>query len=548
MKNKVLSIIRAILITLCMLTAAFMIKSPITARAASKLSVSDIKLWVNGTGTVKVTYKGHTDEKLKVGKAIKKYATVTVGDWDGDTAIITIEAKADKNVKLSITVGDEKATVKLYLLKLEERRAEDIYLMLKDAMVEIECLDSKGNVYIGSGFFIGKGLVLTNEHVVDCASSITITDYYGVEHPIKRIRGVSKEKDLILIEVSGANKGALSIADSVSGGERIYNIGSPAGLTGSFVTGIAANEGYLIEDTHYIQFSMPTGIGAGGGPIVNAKGQVLGVMTLVVNAAQNITMAVDFTEIKPFLASLKAKDRMSLEDYYKTTSGKEKASNDYHIFEGLSDENTTKTYSGLLDELTREELYQLAYNACVDIVIKYDKFGNGASGSGFFINNNTIITNHHVIGKSAPLEISITDYNGNEYVLDGGWSAVRSNATYDVAVVTVVPKEEGTKHGILETAAGYVPAVGETVYGMGSPAGYKCTFSEGIVIMSTRKYSGEGINMDFINMSVPITGGSSGGPLINKYGQVIGINSRIINVTGNSNLAVPIKYVSEAAG
>ena len=148
MKNKVKFIIRALFITLCLLLAAFMIKSPITARAASKLSVSDTKLWVNGTGTVKVTYKGHTDEKLKVGKAIKKYATVTVGDWDGDTAIITIEAKADKNVKLSITVGDEKATVKLYLLKLEERRAEDIYLMLKDAMVEIECLDSKGNSQI----------------------------------------------------------------------------------------------------------------------------------------------------------------------------------------------------------------------------------------------------------------------------------------------------------------------------------------------------------------------------------------------------------------
>ena len=101
---------------------------------------------------------------------------------------------------------------------------------------------------------------------------------------------------------------------------------------------------------------------------------------------------------------------------------------------------------------------------------------------------------------------------------------------------------------MLETAAGYRPAVGETVYGMGSPAGYKCTFSEGIVIMSTRKYALENTKMDFINISVPITQGSSGGPLINKYGQVIGINSRIINVTVNSNLAVPIKYVSEAAG
>ncbi len=548
MKNRAFSIIKTFLIAFCLLLAAFVIKSPVSARAAGKLSVSDTKLWVNGTNYVKVTYKGHTDEKIKIAKAVKKYADITVGKWDGDTALIRIDSKADKTAKLVITVGGEKATVKLYLKDPVEERAEDIYLMLKDAMVEIKCTDSKGNVYVGSGFFIGNGKVLTNQHVVDSASDITITDYYGVDHPVKRIGKVSEEKDLIVIEVTGTTKGALTIADSVAGGERIYNLGSPAGLTGSFVTGIAANEGYLIDNTHYIQFSMPTGIGAGGGPIVNTRGQVLGVMTLVVSSAQNITMAVDFTEIRPFLDSMTSKDRMGMADFYETTAGKEKASNDYHIFDGLSDENTTKTYMGIKDELSREELYKLAYGACVDIILTFDNFGNGASGSGFFINNNTIITNQHVVGTTKPIDISIKDYSGNEYLLEGGWSSIRTNPAYDVAVLTVVPKEKGTKHGILETAAGYIPAVGETVYGMGSPAGYKCTFSEGIVIMSTRRYAQENTEMDFINISVPITQGSSGGPLINKYGQVIGINSRIINVAGNSNLAVPIKYVSEAAG
>lgn len=542
------SFLRSVLAVICFaLMSAFMIK-PVNALAADRLSVSDKKVWINGNGSITVTFKDHTDEEIKIGKASRKYVTAKVGKWKGDKAVIKLEALADKNIKFTVTVGEEKVTVRLYLRTLKESSAEDIYKYLKDAMVEIKCTDSKGSVYIGSGFFIGNGQVLTNEHVVNAASDIRIIDYYGTEYPIDKILGISAEKDLLLLKVREGNKGALCIANEVLAGERIYNMGSPAGITGTFVTGIVAHEGYEIDKAHYIQFSMPTGIGAGGGPIVNAKGQVLGVMTLVVNSAQNITMAVDFTEINAFLKKLDADDSMSMEDFYKTTEGKEKVSNDYQIFQGLSDENTTKTYFGLYEELTREKLYKLAYDACVDITVLYDSFGNGASGSGFFISEDTIITNQHVVGFEEVTQLTIKDYYGNEYVLTDGAGSIKSDRNYDVAVLTVKPKDADTKHGFLETDSGYTPAVGETVYGMGSPAGYRCTFSEGIVIMSARKYAEQSFEMDFINMSVPITGGSSGGPLINKYGHVIGINSRIINVTGNSNLAVPIRYVSMVAG
>ncbi|MBO4415843.1 MAG: trypsin-like peptidase domain-containing protein [Lachnospiraceae bacterium] len=545
--KKVRLFAKAVFAVICLVFAAsFMIK-PINVQAAGKLSVSDKKVWINGTGSITLTYKDHTNETVKIGKASKKYVSAKVGKWKGDKVTIKLEALADKDIKFTVTVGGEKVTVRLYLRTLRESSAEDIYLYLKDAMVEIKCTDSTGSVYIGSGFFVGNGRVLTNEHVVDSASDIEITDYYGTKYPIENILGISKEKDLLLLKVKEGNKGALSIADEVHAGERIYNMGSPAGITGTFVTGLVAHEGYEIEKAHYIQFSMPTGIGAGGGPIVNAKGQVLGVMTLVVNSAQNITMAVDFTEISQFIKKLSSDDLMSMEDFYKTTEGKTKVSNDYQIFNGLSDENTTRTYSGLKDELSREELYKLAYDACVDISVYYDSFGNGGSGSGFFISEDTIITNQHVVSNKEAVQITIKDYYGNEYELKGGINSIKADPGYDVAILTVTPKEEGVKHGILDTASGYVPAVGETVYGMGSPAGYRCTFSEGIVIMSTRKFIDGDVEMDFINMSVPITGGSSGGPLINKYGQVIGINSRIINVTGNSNLAVPIKYVSVVA-
>ena len=530
---------KIILTIICAVAALCFVARPIRTSAASRLSVSDTKLWLNGAGELIVTYTGHTDEELTVKAKAASAVKIKTGKWNGDECTVTLTPRKDKNTTLTVSIGGETATVKLYMLKAKSRPAEEIYTYLKDAMVEIECLDSVGQVYIGSGFFVGNGLVLTNEHVINSASKITITDYYGKEYTIKDIPAIDKEHDLVLFRVKTGNKGALTLATQAVGGERIYNMGSPAGLTGSFVTGLVANEGYDINGKRYIQLSMPTGIGSGGGPIVNAGGQVLGVMTLVVTSAQNITMAIEFSEIKAFLDSVTDGGSLTLEELYKMNDGKTKSSNDYKIFDGLTDENTSEAYAGIKKELSNEEIYKLAFNSTVDIRILLSD-GGGVTGSGFFISEDTIVTNYHVINVKGKIKsFEIADYNENTYSLDG---SIKSNEYYDVAVMTVTPDKAGTKHGYLETAAGYIPAVGERLYGMGSPAGYKCTFSEGLVIMSERMIG----DLEFIHSSVPITSGSSGGPLINKYGEAIGINSRVINIVTNSNLAMPIKYLAKA--
>ena len=515
------------------------------ASAAQRLSVMSDKAWINGTGNVIVTCKNHKDgEELSVSAKSSKSVKIKVGKWNNDICVIRLTAKADKNTTLNISLGSEKISVKLYLTKDKELTGEEMYRYLRKAMVEIKCTDSVGSVYIGSGFFVGNGLVLTNSHVTEAASDISIYDYDGKKYEVKEIVGEDTVKDLILIRVKTGNKGALSMATSAPGGAKIYNIGSPAGLTGSFVTGLVANEGYDIEGTHYIQLSMPTGIGSGGGPVVNTHGQVLGVMTLVVNAAQNITMAVDYSEINNFLNRLTPADAMSLDRFYAKTRGRTKESNDHKIFENFTDENTSKTYGLGQKELTQEEIYALAKKACVDITITFDMLGHGVIGSGFFIDEETIVTNHHVVEDALSgnpvVSFEIADYFGNKYVLN---DRIKYNELYDVAILTVRPAKSGTKHGVFELAVGYIPEVGERLYGMGRPAGYSCTFSEGITIMSQRSLEG----VVYINSSVPITGGSSGGPLINKYGKVIGINSRVINVVKNSNISVLIGYIQKAS-
>ena len=550
MKRKELRLLKlftGIMLALVICCAGMITGRSSEAYAAGRLTASASKLWINGEGKLTVTYSDRSKtEDITLKLKNSKYASVSKGEWDGDSCTVTIKALKDKNTVLTITAGDESVKVRLYMLRGNTMSGEDIYSYARKAMVEIKTSDSEGSVYIGSGFFIGNGLVITNQHVVAAASKISITDYNGVSYTIKEIVGCSEEKDLIVFKVGGTTPGALTFADTVTGGETVYCIGSPAGLTGTFITGLVANEGYLINDVYYNQLSLPTGVGMGGGPIINSKGQVLGIMTLYVNAAQNIAMAVDCREISSYLEHLTSKDKMSLYDFYRTTKGKTKESNDYQIFSGFSDESTTLTGNKTSTPLSSEKIFELAQKAAVDIAIIYNAKGSMVTGSGFFINRDTIITNNHVVDVQQIYTIVIADYLGNTYKLNN----MKTDEEHDVAVLNVTldksANDEKTgkplTHGVLEIAKGYIPAVGEKVYGMGSPAGYSCTFSGGIVSMSQRFLD----DIAFINHSVPITGGSSGGPLINQYGQVIGINSRVINIISNSNLSVLIEYIDLA--
>ena len=79
--------------------------------------------------------------------------------------------------------------------------------------------------------------------------------------------------------------------------------------------------------------------------------------------------------------------------------------------------------------------------------------------------------------------------------------------------------------------------IGETVYAVGNPIGFKGTFSEGL-ISGIRIMEG----MRKIQFTAPISSGSSGGPLVNARGEVVGITSQTLTTAQNLNFAVPIGY------
>ncbi len=159
-----------------------------------------------------------------------------------------------------------------------------------------------------------------------------------------------------------------------------------------------------------------------------------------------------------------------------------------------------------------------------------ENMGSGviASADGY------IITNRHVTG-ARPNRIRVTLSNGD--VTEG--KTVWSDATLDLAVVKIdggvyIPPEMGSARPL---------RAGERVYAIGNPLGaqFERTVTEGIVSAVGRSISIDDVYMeDLIQTDASVNPGNSGGPLINKHGEVVGINTVKVTSAEGMGFAVPI--------
>ena len=155
---------------------------------------------------------------------------------------------------------------------------------------------------------------------------------------------------------------------------------------------------------------------------------------------------------------------------------------------------------------------------------------NGTSkGSGFFIDDQgTLVTSYHVIDGATDIEVQVSD--GAKYPLK---EIVDFSELLDIAVLRIsITGNDYLK--LPEEAA----RTGENVYAVGSSLGFlDGTFSNGIISNSSR-YVGQ---IPCVQTTAAISSGNSGGPLVNQYGEVIGINAFSYTDGENLNLAVKIE-------
>jgi serine protease Do len=169
----------------------------------------------------------------------------------------------------------------------------------------------------GSGFVIDRqGYILTNYHVIEDADRITVTLADGRALRAEVV-GTDPAIDVALIKVSDA--GALETAplgdsDELRVGEWVCAIGNPLGYVHSVTVGVVSFIGRKLFDASlddYIQTDAAINYGNSGGPLINARGQVVGINSALSSRASNIGFAVPINQAVAILPQLKARGRVS---------------------------------------------------------------------------------------------------------------------------------------------------------------------------------------------------------------------------------------------
>ncbi len=165
----------------------------------------------------------------------------------------------------------------------------------------------------GSGFVISAdGLVVTNHHVIEDAESLTVF-LNGREYPAT-VKGDDPATDIALLKIDPEEPLTyleLSSSDTLRVGDWIMVIGSPLQLDNSVSVGVVSAKGRSINITpdssleNFIQTDAAINFGNSGGPLVNLKGEVVGIATAINFGAENIGFAVPVDTLLTILPQLR---------------------------------------------------------------------------------------------------------------------------------------------------------------------------------------------------------------------------------------------------
>lgn len=193
-----------------------------------------------------------------------------------------------------------------YSMQIKEKTGEAIYEMINPAIVSIDSQLSDG-VSCGTGCIIDKdGIILTSAHVLDDGDDILVTTSGGEDYKAKVIKKFGSKKDVALIKISASHEFAtvkLGNSENVKVGQKVYAIGNPFGFNGTFTQGIVSRIDYV---KNRIQTDAAINPGSSGGPLLNSKGEIIGINQAIYNPDNNISnigigFAIPINSIREYL-------------------------------------------------------------------------------------------------------------------------------------------------------------------------------------------------------------------------------------------------------
>lgn len=249
---------------------------------AKMIQNSDASLYIDGEKKVFDTIMIGNHNYFKLRDIMDAFDVEVL--WSGKKNMIYLNTNVDKISKSTIS-------------------AQEVYDKCSPAVFMIETYDMDGDLFAtGSGFLIhSNGTAVTNFHVLENAfqAKAVLTD--GTKVAVKGVLEYNSQEDWAVIQLDSQKAYPfLSVGNStqVKGGQKIFTIGNPMGLTNTISEGLVSNPKRLVGEQTFIQISAPISEGSSGGALLNETGEVIGVTTAGYIVGQNLNFAVPIHTIK----------------------------------------------------------------------------------------------------------------------------------------------------------------------------------------------------------------------------------------------------------
>ncbi|MCK4850062.1 MAG: serine protease [Phycisphaerae bacterium] len=217
------------------------------------------------------------------------------------------------------------SVVALAVSASQAQTAREIAKKASPSVVMLVMEDQNGQpLSLGSGFVVREGIIATNRHVVEGASrGYAKLAGQKEKHNIDGTVGVNTFADLVLLSCKSLKRDTgslgekpqsrqvsvppLTLGDSnqVEVGDEVYVVGNPMGLEGTISRGIVSGIRKMEKDKLF-QITAPISPGSSGGPVLNAKGEVIGVAVATFKGGQNLNFAVPASYLSSLLQNIEA--------------------------------------------------------------------------------------------------------------------------------------------------------------------------------------------------------------------------------------------------
>jgi serine protease Do len=168
----------------------------------------------------------------------------------------------------------------------------------------------------GSGFVVdGRGLIVTNDHVIDDARHITVRMFDGKEYPADLL-GTDKETDLALLKIDSGSRlmpAHLGDSDRLRVGDWVMAVGNPYNYEHTVTVGVVSAKNRKIDDNpfeRYIQTDAAINFGNSGGPLFNTQGEVVAINAAISTKGRGIGFAIPINLAKEIIDQLEERGKV----------------------------------------------------------------------------------------------------------------------------------------------------------------------------------------------------------------------------------------------